>query len=225
VLALTVLALALEPDAARDLERFAQLAAFIPAVGVVVGALVGEDRGPPGSPGLLRRRWVRLLMAGVAVGGAVASSPVGAAWGALPGRGAALAVLSGLFLTGAALAPTRAEPAARARAGIGRAALLLLICWCADGAAAGWGVLRPAPPWSPEVASWLLDLSPETLLMESAGVDWMRHPAVYEAAGTDRIGPGLRAVFVGPVAGSATLLVGCAATAARALMRRRAIQR
>lgn len=212
----------LQPDFAGGLVWFAELAAFVPAAGLLVGAWAGDGRSP--APGPLHRRPIRLL---IGIGAAVllvACTPAGAAWAGLPGRGAASAVLSGLFLSGVALAPSGPEPSPRLRAAIGRASLLVLLCWCTDGAAGGWGILRPVPPWSPEVAARLLDLSPMTLLMESAGVDWMRHPAIYEAAGTDRIGPGLRSVFRGPVAGSATLLVGCATLAAHALHRRRGLQ-
>ena len=218
---LAVLAPGLGVDAAQGLTWFSQLAALTPAAGVVAGALAGGEREASTPPSLLQRRGVRLIIAAAAMGSAVACSPAGAAVSGLTGRGPAHAV----HLLGVALSPAQLELAGRLRAAIGRAALLVLIGWCADGAAAGWGILRPIPPWSPGVTSWLLDLSPRTLLMESAGLDWMRHPAMYEAAGTDRLGPGLRTVFAGPVAGSTTLLVGCAALAGRALIRRRAVQR
>ncbi|MBL6755536.1 MAG: hypothetical protein ISQ11_03925 [Planctomycetes bacterium] len=222
---LAVLAPGLGVDAAQGLTWFSQLAALTPAAGVVAGALAGGEREASTPPSLLQSRGVRLIVAAAAMGSAVACSPAGAAFSGLPGRGPALAVLCGLFLLGVALSPAQLELAGRLRAAIGRAALLVLIGWCADGAAAGWGILRPIPPWSPGVTSWLLDLSPRTLLMEGAGLDWMRHPAMYEAAGTDRLGPGLRTVYAGPVAGSTTLLVGCAALAGRALIRRSAVQR
>ncbi len=215
----------LEPVAAQGLAWFAHLAALTPAAGVVSGALAGQEGGALTAPPFVHRRGVRLSLAAAALGGAVACSPAGAAFATLPGRGAALAVLGGLFLVGVALSPAGLGLAARLRGALGRGALLVMLCWCADGAAGGWGLLRPIPPWSPGVTSWLLDLSPTTLLMESSGVDWMRHPAIYEAAGTDRLGPGLRTVFTGPVAGSATLLVGCVSLAIRALVRRRALQR
>ncbi len=222
---LAVLAPGLDADAAQGLSWFAQLAAFAPAAGVVAGALAFNGHEALTPPRFLQRRGVSLVIAAVALAAAVACSPAGAAFAALPGRGAALAVLCGLFLLGVALSPASPDFAGRIRAALTRAALLVLIGWCADGAAGGWGILRPVPPWSPGVTSWLLDLSPRTLLMESAGLDWLRHPAVYEAAGTDRLGPGLRTVFAGPVAGSATLLVGCTSVAVRVLIRRRVIQR
>ena len=64
--------------------------------------------------------------------------------------------------------------------------------------------------WSPEVAARLLDLSPSALVVESAGVDWMRHPAVYDPVGTSSIGPDLRTAWRGFLAGPTVLLVGCA---------------
>ena len=118
-------------------------------------------------------------------------------------------VLLGLGAAGGALAP--AGPAGAGvllAAGVRRAALLVVLGWFLDGAAAGWGVLRPIPPWPPGVAALLLDLSPTALLMEAGGVDWMRDPAVYDAVGTDRLGPGIRPVRSAPVAGTTTLLVG-----------------
>lgn len=215
----------LEPVAGQGLAWFAHLAALAPAAGLVSGALAGQVAPARTPPAFVHRRGARLSFAAAALGTAAACSPAGAAFATLPGRGAALAVLGGLFLVGVALSPSSLGPAVRLRAALGRGALLVMLCWCADGAAAGWGLLRPIPPWSPGLTSWLLDLSPRTLLMESSGVDWMRHPAIYEAAGTDRLGPGLRTVFAGPVAGSVTLLVGCVFLAIGALVRRRALKR
>ena len=74
-------------------------------------------------------------------------------------------------------------------------------------------------PWPPAAARVLLDLSPATLVVESAGVDWMRHPAVYDPAGTDRF---QRPAYRGELAGPLALLVGCVlAAAARGIDRRR----
>lgn len=75
-----------------------------------------------------------------------------------------------------------------------------------------------AKPWSPSVASFLLELSPATLLAECGGADWMRHPAAYESVGTDRF---QRAPWRGSLAGPAVLLVGCGLAAASAGLRRR----
>ncbi len=76
-------------------------------------------------------------------------------------------------------------------------------------------------PWPPRLTSLLLDLSPATLLVECGGVDWMRHPAVYGPAGSDRF---LRASWRGSLAGPAVLLVGCGLAAAAAGLRRRGVR-
>ncbi len=68
-------------------------------------------------------------------------------------------------------------------------------------------------PWPAPVAARLLDLSPVGVCMESAGVDWLRHPAIYEPAGALDIDPGLRQPFRGKLAGPALLLLGCALAA------------
>jgi len=80
-------------------------------------------------------------------------------------------------------------------------------------------------PWPPRVAARLLDLSPVSVCMESAGVDWMRQPAVYEPAGALDIDPGLRQPWRGKLAGPGLLMLGCALAAfgaARARARDRA---
>jgi hypothetical protein len=64
-------------------------------------------------------------------------------------------------------------------------------------------------PWPPEVASVLLDASPVAWASESAGIDWMRHPAVYDAAGTADIGPDLRTGKRSWLAAVVLLVVGC----------------
>jgi hypothetical protein len=71
------------------------------------------------------------------------------------------------------------------------------------------GGLAGTAPWSPALAACFLDLSPVSLVLESAGVDWMRHPAVYSPAGADSIDPLLRLPWVGTWAGPCTLLLGC----------------
>ena len=57
-----------------------------------------------------------------------------------------------------------------------------------------------------ELAAWLLDLSPVTLVVECAGIDWMRHPAIYDVAGD--IPPDVRTAYRGILAGPCVLLVG-----------------
>jgi hypothetical protein len=72
---------------------------------------------------------------------------------------------------------------------------------------AGGGILdRPLPA---HVNALLLDLSPTTLLAECAGLDWMRHPAMYDAAGTVDIDPSMRTAWRGILAGPAVFLLGC----------------
>jgi hypothetical protein len=68
---------------------------------------------------------------------------------------------------------------------------------------------RLEQPWPPEVASVLLDASPVAWATESAGIDWMRHPAVYDAAGTADIGPDLRTGKRSWLAAVVLLVVGC----------------
>lgn len=69
-------------------------------------------------------------------------------------------------------------------------------------------------PLPPAVSARLLDLSPATLLAECAGLDWMRHPAVYAPAGTADIDPALRVAYHGALAGPLVFVVGCALAAA-----------
>ena len=64
-------------------------------------------------------------------------------------------------------------------------------------------------PWPAPVAARLLDISPVAWAAESAGIDWMRHPAVYEAAGTADIGLELRSGRRGWLAAGGLLVVGC----------------
>jgi hypothetical protein len=71
------------------------------------------------------------------------------------------------------------------------------------------GALLHTPPPAP-VNARLLDLSPATLVVECAGVDWMRHPAIYDAASTSDIDPILRSAYDGRLAGGLVFVVGCA---------------
>jgi hypothetical protein len=64
-------------------------------------------------------------------------------------------------------------------------------------------------PWPAVVTARLLDASPVAWVAESAGIDWMRHPAVYETAGTADIGPDLRTGRRGWLAAVCLLVVGC----------------
>lgn len=73
-------------------------------------------------------------------------------------------------------------------------------------------------PWPPAAARVLLESSPATIVVESAGVDWMRHPLVYDAVGTDRFE---RMPYRGSLAGPLVLLVGCLLSAVAAVLERR----
>jgi hypothetical protein len=111
-------------------------------------------------------------------------------------------VWTGFFAGGAGLGRLgRRRGAAAAWSGAGWLLLLsaLLVALPARGACSG-------RPWPPRTASALLDLSPASLVLESAGIDWMRHPAVYDPVGTDRFE---RAPYRGTLAGPLVLLVGC----------------
>ena len=127
---------------------------------------------------------------------------IGAQW-ASAGRapGWESLVLLGLFAAGRGLAdPLR--PAAGAGA-LALGALLLAIL-------PSLGGLFGPSPWPPAVAARLLDLAPTTWVVESAGLDWMHHPAVYTPIGADAMGPEVRTPLGAPLAGSVALLVGCA---------------
>ncbi|MCH2107480.1 MAG: hypothetical protein MK291_12660 [Planctomycetes bacterium] len=70
----------------------------------------------------------------------------------------------------------------------------------------GGGLERP---WPAELSAALLDASPVAWTAESARIDWMRHPAVYDAAGTADIGPELRTGRRSWLAAVVLLVVGC----------------
>lgn len=78
-------------------------------------------------------------------------------------------------------------------------------------AVGGHGLLggRPLGRVDPELGALALDLSPATLAVESAGVDWMRHRSVYDPVGSEWFS-GARAPYRGALAGPTVLLVGCA---------------
>ena len=69
-------------------------------------------------------------------------------------------------------------------------------------------------PLPPPVEARLLDLSPATLVEECAGIDWMRHPAIYDGAGSADIDPSLRLPYRGSLAGPIAFVVGCLLAAA-----------
>jgi hypothetical protein len=70
----------------------------------------------------------------------------------------------------------------------------------------------------PRLGAFVLDLQPAALVAETAGLDWMRHGRVYEAAGTDWFSD-LRRPHDGTLAALVALVVGCLALA---VARRRA---
>jgi len=149
-----------------------------------------------------------------------------------PRPGGALAAVAALALLGAGLGDlaaglgdlaagagpqaashTRPEPGRLSCAcGLALLAALLTALPLALGPASG-------PGWDPALVAWTLDLSPVTLVIEAAGHDWLRDPAIYDAAGGDAIGPDLRTPL-GWLAAGVPALVGCAALgAARARVR------
>lgn len=97
------------------------------------------------------------------------------------------------------------------RAATAGSALVLVAVLGLSGLAVGGG-LFPSPPAAerPALGAALLDLSPLTWVLESAGVDWERHPAVYGPAGTDWFS-GQRRAFQGALLGPLALLVGALA--------------
>ncbi len=119
-------------------------------------------------------------------------------------------VAAGLYGLGLACgAGARAHPWSRA-------GLLLLATLALSVAPARGAFARE--PWPPATARALLALSPTALVLESAGVDWMRHAAVYEPVGTDRFE---RSARRGALAGPTLLLVGYLSAAAAHLASRR----
>jgi hypothetical protein len=173
----------------------AWVALCAPAAGHLTGASPGNA---------LRFVWPLVswaLVFGICI--ALSGAPV-SLWAAL--------VLIGLFLLGAASG--RASHETWSGAG-----LWLVLAFALAGAPLGFG--RLATPLPPEWTARLLDLSPLSLVLESAGVDWMRHPAIYDAAGTLDIGPELRQAWRGMVAGPALFVVGCFALAASTARRAR----
>jgi len=97
-------------------------------------------------------------------------------------------------------------------ASIPGAAILFLLASLLAGLPILPGIL--GAPLPPPVTARLLDLSPATLLAECAGIDWMRHPAIYDAAGTADIDPSLRLPYRGSLAGPLAFVVGCLLAAA-----------
>ncbi|MBK7644216.1 MAG: hypothetical protein IPJ19_14420 [Planctomycetes bacterium] len=138
-----------------------------------------------------------LWMIALALAGAASERTLGTPlWAAL--------CWTGIFAAGWGLGRASGSGARLAAAGLCVATLLALL------PSLGGFLGRP---WPARAAARLLDLSPLSICMESAGVDWLRHPAVYEPAGALDIDPGLRQPWRGKLAGPALLLLGCALAA------------
>ena len=183
-----------------------------------VGALPGA-RGPEPVALLV---WISMwaVPAGVLSGGGSAPlwpiAPVAPAlWMALVGLVAAASTRvlpapawsalawTGLFAVGFACG--RTFPRQRWR--VAAAALFLAGALNALSISGAW----LAAPLPAALSARLLDLAPATLLAECAGLDWMRHPAIYEPAGALDIDPALRVAWRGFLAGPIVFLVGCVA--------------
>lgn len=192
------------------------LGASLVLTGALGAWLPGAEGGSPASALV----WLAVVAAGcgaLAAGLGLGLAPFGwllplawcapVAWLARDARGeldllAACVAWSGLFALGAALG----ELGRRRRWNpFGVAGALLLAGVVASGLPLR-GALD-ARPWPVPAARVLFDLAPTTLVLESAGLDWMRHAATYDAVATDRF---QRAPYRGPLAGSVLLLVGCA---------------
>jgi hypothetical protein len=150
------------------------LALVAPALGVLAGA---RSRG--GTLLLPLLFWIVAL--------AFANARAGA--GGLPRADLAGLALAGLFGLGAIAGAARRPPAWRA------SALALIATGLFALLPTGGGAL--AEPWPPALAARLLDLSPVGVVLECGGVDWMRDPSIYEAAGTTSIPPDLRGAWEG----------------------------
>ncbi|MEZ6016567.1 MAG: hypothetical protein R3F49_15730 [Planctomycetota bacterium] len=138
-----------------------------------------------------------------------------------PARPWAATVLLGLFALGAGVAGwaprTRAER--HGAPGAGPALALLALGALLHGAPVRYGLGRA--PWPPAVAARALDLAPSALVMEAAGVDWLRRPALYGPAGADSISPSLRAPWRPALAGAVALMLGFTSLAAARVAQRR----
>ena len=125
----------------------------------------------------------------------------------LPNPAWAATASVGLFMLGTALgALAKGAPFRGAGLGI---CIVFVFAWLplASGQnKALWGG-RPLGQMAPGLAAELFDLSPMTLLIESAGVDWMRHPTVYNAAGTEWFSD-RRRPFDGKLTAPIMLLIG-----------------
>ncbi len=129
--------------------------------------------------------------------------------GVLPSAPQGVAACAALYLFGYALAH------GLRCSSVACAGMLWLAAGLLAALPSGAGAL--ARPWPPGLTADLLDLSPQVWVLEVAGFDWLRHPAVYERAGGADLGPDLRV----PWQASSALWALGAALALAALSRRR----
>jgi len=137
----------------------------------------------------------------------------------LPTPAWAAVAWSGLFAAGFGVARAVAP---RPAAGVRVAAWLLVLGALAAALPVGSGIVRfdtgaVAPAWRARA----LDLSPASLVVESAGVDWLLQPALYARARTSDIDPALRRAYRGRLAAPLVLVVGFALAAGGSALSRR----
>ncbi len=166
----------------------------------LAGALAGRLRLTPWTYGLAApAAWTLALVWASTDSPRIAPTPLWAA-----------AAWMGLFALGGALGRFRAERTSQAPYYVALGATALN--------AAAWAPGALGSPWPPELASALLDLAPVTLVVECAGLDWMRHGFLYDTLQTDRFE---RAAWSGVQAGPTCLLLGYSAWAAVEVLARR----
>lgn len=201
----------LAPRACAPVALIGYLACVALPLGIPLGARAARREAASrahGSGSLVSAARLVLLCALAPAAWSLAIAWCEARHGELNSSGFAACALYGLHAAGAALG--RALGPQRAP----RAAACALLACCALALApsrAGQGeplLARRAP----RVAALALDLSPATLALECAGLDWMRHPAIYHPAGTDWYSD-RRAPWRAPLAGSGALVLGCLAAA------------
>lgn len=134
------------------------------------------------------------------LGAALAALILGLGLPGLPNLGAALGAVAGLAGLGWGLGLWAGERR-------GALAIGLFVVAAVLAALPGLGGLLGDAPWAPEVAAGLLRASPATFVVESGGLDWLRHSAIYDPVGGDSIGPSLHRAW-GSLAGLVPGVVG-----------------
>ncbi len=117
----------------------------------------------------------------------------------LPDPAWGIVALTGLFATGLGIGRFARRPATAFGASFALIAILAGLPFISAPLA------RQSPAWAARV----FDASVVTFAMECAGVDWSRHRAIYDAAGTEWFSD-RRAPYRGKLAGPVALLLGCA---------------